>query len=197
MVLAAGFMAVSCSSLGIQPFEEKTAEEPQARIAPKVERPEREASPKGVRQAMRLVEQGEYERALSIIREGVAAGESEADYAHAYVQAIQSLQSRGLSYFLTSQYDRAGLTFRAVLESFPTSESLRARIRYSREEVTSYVSSCADRLMENGLLHYRNGNLGQAIQTWEKVLRFDPFHPEARKALETARVQLRHLKTIE
>jgi tetratricopeptide (TPR) repeat protein len=42
------------------------------------------------------------------------------------------------------------------------------------------------RLMEEGLRYYGEGQMEQAAECWQEVLRLDPDHPEAHDYLETA-----------
>ena len=50
--------------------------------------------------------------------------------------------------------------------------------------------------MEQGLEEYRRGKLESAIKRWKELLAISPGHQEAKKALDTATVQLQTLQRI-
>jgi len=49
-------------------------------------------------------------------------------------------------------------------------------------------------MMEQGLEEYRRGSLESAIRKWKVLLTIRPGHQEAKKALDTATVQLQTLQ---
>jgi hypothetical protein len=51
--------------------------------------------------------------------------------------------------------------------------------------------------MEEGLERYREGNLGEAVLIWKKILKFNPDFAEAKRAIETASIQIDSLNSFE
>jgi hypothetical protein len=51
-------------------------------------------------------------------------------------------------------------------------------------------------MMEQGLVEYRNGKLENAIMKWKDLLAINPDHQEAKKACDTATIQLQSLQNL-
>ena len=139
-----------------------------------------------------LLEKKEYLLALNLIgKERRDALETE------YLAAINGLMGAGEESLNKEQYDRAGIAFKKVLDYYPEKSSLKEKVKRRREEIESYLEISSEKLMIQGLSEYREGKLHNAIELWKKILLFDPEHQAAKKAIGTATLQLRNLKSIE
>jgi len=58
------------------------------------------------------------------------------------------------------------------------------------------METCANRLMEQGIVEYRRGRLESAIRKWKGVLTITPGHQQAKKSIDTATIQLQELKKL-
>jgi hypothetical protein len=65
------------------------------------------------------------------------------------------------------------------------------------ESLEEKILFCADQLMEQGLVQYRQGRLSEAIGIWEKIKEFAPGHSASQNAIRTADIQLTNLKKID
>jgi len=157
--------------------------------------PERADTPRG--EVDLLVKRGDYGGAVDLIREEVKAGSPELSFGEAYPASINGLAEEGLSQFARGDYGAAGASFRKALDNYPQDVSLQGRVKYPPRKLEESLNECSRKLMDEGLDLYRNGNLTGAIATWKKILAFDPTNQEASKAVETATVQLKRLKSIE
>ncbi|MBE0597562.1 MAG: hypothetical protein IH614_09855 [Desulfuromonadales bacterium] len=90
----------------------------------------------------------------------------------------------------------AGELLRQALEVWPKSSAIAARLPRTSQAVTAEMRQYADRLMELGLMEYRAGRLESAIAFWQQTLAIDAAHPGARRALDTASLQLKNLQSL-
>ena len=93
----------------------------------------------------------------------------------------------------SEQTENAGRTFMLAKQIYPLDN---ASIDLTLEEIDNNIQDCADKLMNDGLIAYRTGDLADAISIWAKIDRFMPEHPPSHIAMNTARRQLRNLKKL-
>ncbi|MFQ5965575.1 MAG: tetratricopeptide repeat protein [Candidatus Scalinduaceae bacterium] len=144
-----------------------------------------------------LVYNGEYAQAIELITAAVKSGKSELSYGNQYVDSINGLAAKGMAYYSVGDYEHAGIILKKVINNFPSNKSLATKIKYSQEEIKSYINELTEKLMEEGVFKYREGNLVNAISIWEKILKYDPDHIKANKMVDTATTQMNYLKTVE
>jgi tetratricopeptide (TPR) repeat protein len=144
-----------------------------------------------------LIQDGDYTEAVDIINIEVKKGKHEITYDGLYVASINGLVENGMKYYAEGDYGSAGIAFTKAIENFPSSRSLIARIKSSPNEMKSYIKTLTERLMEDGLKEYRDGNLKNAISTWQKIVKYDPNHIEANKMIDITTIQINNLKAIE
>ena len=170
-------------------------DEDEGRKEPKY--PERDKTEKRDEQAERrqkvneLLEKKEYLLALNVINHERREG-----FEPEYLVAIKGLIALGEESLLKENYEEAGITFRRVLENYPGKKPLQAKIERSRDWIESWLRTFSEKLMVQGLSEYREGSLSMAIETWKKILRFNPDYSPAKKAIETATAQLKNLKSL-
>jgi tetratricopeptide (TPR) repeat protein len=143
-----------------------------------------------------LVLEKDYERAVELIGGAVRSGKPEPFYGRQYVMAINGLAGEGMYHYYMRDYEPAGMLFRKVVDNYPSDGHLRARVRFSMEETLEHLETCSGKLVEEGLLEYRRGNLGNAISKWKKVLRFNPGYGNVKKMIDTATTQMKKLETF-
>ncbi len=144
-----------------------------------------------------LVQKGSYAEAIELIGEADKRSASEKPSTALYVKALCGLADRGMTYYKARDYKRARATFKYVIQHMPDDGSVEDNIRYSAEQIRSLMKTSEDKMMQQGLMKYRSGNLGDAITIWKEILKLNPGRTEAKKALETATIQLKNLKKIE
>lgn len=144
-----------------------------------------------------LVKRGDFGAAVEMIRREVKAGGSELSFGDPYVASTNGLAEEGMKHFSGQDFGAAGAAFRKALDNYPQEASLQGRVKYPARKLEDSLNECSRKLMDEGLVLYRNGDLTGAIATWKKILAFDPANQEASKAVETATVQLKRLKSLE
>jgi len=144
-----------------------------------------------------LVKKGDYTEALERIGTVDPGAASEARYGALYRDALNGIADGGMDYYKAGDYTRAGHAFEYVIGHMPHGGRADDNLRYSPEQIRSLAAACEDKMMQEGLMKYREGNLGEAITIWKELLKINPGHSEAKKALKTATVQLKNLNRIE
>lgn len=113
-----------------------------------------------------------------------------------YILAVNGLLGLGNDAFSADDYAAAARAFKGVLNAYPVEPSLRDRISHDPKQIRAFLQVCVNRMMEQGLEEYRRGRLESAIRMWKVLLAISPGHQEARKALDTATVQLQTLQSM-
>jgi tetratricopeptide (TPR) repeat protein len=145
----------------------------------------------------RLLEATDYLAALALIRQELGRGIGENELRVESLSAINGAISQGESALAGNNPEQAGLLFRAARDNFPETAELDRNTGLTPLELDAKINLCADKLMVAGIIAYRAGNLGKAIEQWQKIFAFQPQHQASQKAILTANIQLANLKQIE
>lgn len=187
ILIAAAIGLVACSS------QEKALVKP-AEVAqqPAVVLPKRSQQVSPVRnKVVSLLKKKNYRQAIELLN-----GRNHEGLEKEYILAINGLLEVGEDAFSLGDYAAAARAFKGVLDSYPVEPSLRGRVSHDPKQIRSFLESCANRMMEQGLEEYRRGRLESAIRKWKGLLTFSPGHQEAKKALDTATLQLQALQQM-
>ncbi|MCF8110875.1 MAG: hypothetical protein K9J85_05255 [Desulfobacteraceae bacterium] len=144
----------------------------------------------------RLIDRGDVLAALQGIDQNIRQGACNKNLSDSYIRALNSAIKQGRARLRENRPDQAGLLFRTVKNNFPQDAQLAARIPMSPAELDTEIARCADLLMEQGLVAYRKGQLGDAISIWNQILAFDPQYQAGRNAIKTAETQKSNLEKI-
>jgi tetratricopeptide (TPR) repeat protein len=113
-----------------------------------------------------------------------------------YAMAINNLLKQAHEQYDLENFVTAGELYDEAHDRYPDSKSVSANIILSREEINLLTTRCADRLLETGLLAYRNGDLQEAINVWSQIRQFHPSYKASKQAIQTTRKQLENLEKI-
>lgn len=111
-----------------------------------------------------------------------------------YVQAgdeIKVVADRALA---NKDFALAGKALSALQNKFTTFTGLQPKTTFTHEDLEKGLTVCRSTLRNRGFAEYRKGDLEGAIAVWESLLAFDPDNAEIRKAVETAKTQIKKLK---
>ena len=139
-----------------------------------------------------LLRKGNYRRAIVLTR-GNSPGYPAAGLEQEYLSAVNGLIATAEEHFAHGDYATAGSFFKWAIDSYPADAALWERLKWEPNQLKARLETCSTLLMEEGLQEYRRGNLESAIRNWKKLIKFNPGHQEAKKAIATATVQLRAL----
>lgn len=138
-----------------------------------------------------LLEKKNYRQAVELM-----AGKNREGLEKEFVLALNGLLEAGNDAFSAGDYPAAGRAFKGALGAYPAEPALRDRISHDPKRIRALLETCLNRMMEQGLEEYRRGNLESAISKWKMLLAIRPGHKEAKKALDTATVQLQNMKNM-
>jgi tetratricopeptide (TPR) repeat protein len=144
-----------------------------------------------------LIRKKNYSKALNAIKKDIDGGKKEITYIDDYALAINERIAEGKKRQKEEDFEGSGLIFSSVIAMYPKMEALRSRVNEKPGKLVAYIDVSSEKLMEDGMSQYRDGNLGNAIKIWRKILKFNPYFEEAKKAIETATVQLNNLKSLQ
>jgi len=144
-----------------------------------------------------LLEKRSYRRAIELMTDAHLPGSPAAGMGREYLTAINGLIAAGEEDLSRGDYAVAGQSFKWALDYYPAEPSLRERMRRDQKQLKMQMDTCSNRLMEQGFMEYRRGNLEKAIRNWKEIVAFDAGHKEAKKSIETATAQLRALHNME
>ncbi len=114
-----------------------------------------------------------------------------------YLLAVNGLLEAGNHAYAAGDYPSAARSFKWALNAYPVEPSLRDRVSHDPKRIAALLDACENRLMEQGLEEYRWGRLESAISKWKVLLAIRPGHQEAKRALDTATVQLQTLQRMQ
>jgi len=143
------------------------------------------------RKVVSLLEKKKYRQALEMMNNRTHEG-----LEREYLLAVNGLLEVGEDAFALGDYAAAGRSFKGVLDAYAGAPTLRERVSRDPKQIRSYLETCVNRLMEEGLEEYRRGRLESAIRKWKGLLAISPGHQEAKMALDTATVQLQSLQNM-
>ena len=181
LMVLSGMVACASREKAVMPSEEISAEQQQTLLRKKV---------------AALLEKNSYRRALELMNGRANPGAPAAGMDREYLTAMNGMIATGEESLSKADYAVAGQSLRVVLDFYPVQASLRGKINRDQAQVRKQLETSGNRLLEQGLMEYRSGNLQNAISKWKEIITFDTGNKEAIKAIETATVQLRTLKNI-
>ncbi len=145
----------------------------------------------------RLLTQNKADAALTVIGNGIDSGIPQEKLASSYIRSMNSLIERADRTFMQQNFTKAGNSYRLALKNYPTHPSLTHQIIRNQNDINQQIKSCADKLLDEGLIAYRNGELQTAIDTWSQIRQFHPSYKASQQAISTTRTQMKNLESIE
>lgn len=135
---------------------------------------------------------GEYEKALDVYRAALSGGVADKDLRKGYGEAMGRVKEAADAAFEKQEFLRAG-GFYYLLEKYYPDARWGIVLSFDAPYLRERKKLCAKVLTQDGLSRYREGKLETAIFIWDCVLGFDPGNAEVKKALDTAKIQLKNL----
>jgi tetratricopeptide (TPR) repeat protein len=140
---------------------------------------------------LRALEAVDYPRALEVYRVLLSEYPADAVVRGKCATAAREVWNAGNKALRAKDYARAGVAHALLLRNLASFERLGPELGFTRADLTKTVADCRGKLMTSGLAEYRKGNVTRAVAIWQSLLAFDPDNAEAKKALETAKIQMR------
>ena len=144
--------------------------------------------------ALQALKTGDAAKALDAYPAVLKEYPGDADLEARYLRTVREVKAIGDKALAGKDYAQAGKMHQLLLERYPDIDGRTPGLPFGKPDLEAAIVVCRDALTKAGLSEYRNGNLAKAIAVWEDLLAFDPGNAEIKKAVETARTQLKGIR---
>ncbi len=142
-----------------------------------------------IREATGSMEKGLYEKAVEEYKSALSLHPGNGLLLSGCRKALLAANGVAETSFVRGDFGRAGSLYYLVADNYRLAQPWAVKPAYLEKR----IGDCGAALTKRGLESYRKGKLHEAISRWEEVLRFEPGNSEVKKAVETARTQLKDL----
>ena len=149
-----------------------------------------------LKQAKAHMSSGNYKKALDIYAAAYEGHREDEDLLDTYTDALESIKAEADKAYESQDYATAGELYNTLLKSGIEDRQLQEEISFDDDYLAARIGACSKRLMELGIMEYREGDLQQAIAIWKKILVFKPSDREAKTSIDRATAQMRNLEKI-
>jgi tetratricopeptide (TPR) repeat protein len=148
------------------------------------------------KEARSFLKSGDFQKGIDIYRGLIQQYPSDTTVRNRYISLLESIKGQADLDFKRKDFAPAGRIYRILLENYSSLSQLNRFLSYNAGLLDAGIKTCRKILFDDGLEHYRSGNLSQAISIWKNILTFDPESLEVRKATDMATLQSGNLKKI-
>jgi tetratricopeptide (TPR) repeat protein len=148
------------------------------------------------KQARFCLRNGDVQKGIDIYRGLIQQYPWDTTVRNGYVSLLESIKGQADLDFKRKDFAQAGRTYRILLKNYSSLSHLNRFLSYNVGLLDAGIETCRKILFDDGLQHYRSGNLSQAISIWKNILTFDPESLEVKKATDMATLQSGNLKKI-
>jgi len=148
------------------------------------------------RQARQAFEAGDSDKAIEIYTIRHLENPNDADWAAGFISILEDIRRTGDGAFSKENFALAGRTYSSLFKNFKSFEKFGTSLSFSEKSLDEGMKVCRTELHKKALEQYRKENLAEAISIWQGLLTFDPDNAEAKKAIETAAIQLKKIKKL-
>ncbi|OGP98928.1 MAG: hypothetical protein A2026_09535 [Deltaproteobacteria bacterium RBG_19FT_COMBO_46_12] len=148
------------------------------------------------KQAQSFLKSGDFQKGIDIYRSLTQQYPSDTTVRNLYISLLESIKGQADLDFKRADFAPAGRTYRILLRNYSSLSHLKRYLSYNAGLLDTGIENCRKILFEEGLNHYRSGNLSQAISVWKDILTFDTENLEVKKAANKAIIQSGNLKKI-
>lgn len=134
---------------------------------------------------------GKYEEAFRIFHHAEKEYPGEKTLRNIFAAAVKEVKAAADQAYAAGDFALAGKLNGLLLKNMTLAKTYRIKTDFSQDDLVNTLKICSRSLTNLGLAEYRNGNLTGAIAFWESILVFEPENAEAKKAVQTARTQLK------
>ncbi len=142
-----------------------------------------------IREARARMAKGEYKKAVEAYKSALSIHSGNKRLLSGCREALLAANAAAGTSFGKGDFGRAGSLYYMVAENYRYLGPADIQPAYLKKR----IKDCGVALTQRGLESYRKGQLQAAILEWEEILRFDPGNSEVKKAVGTAKVQLKNL----
>jgi tetratricopeptide (TPR) repeat protein len=144
--------------------------------------------------AQKSLQAGNFQNAFDAYKITGAEGIKNPDLRASYQYVLEEVKRLADAAMAGHDFKRAGAGYAALIKEYAPAREAGQPLPFSLQSLEEGLNDCRTQITRKGLEEYRKGNLSAAIVLWRGLLEFDPENSEIRKAVETAREQIRKLK---
>lgn len=141
--------------------------------------------------ALQDLKAGDYTKALDAYSAVLKEYPGDNDLAARYLRTVREVKAAGDKALVGKDFAQAGKLDSLLFQRYPFFEGMKPGLPFGRPDLAAALAICRDGLTKAGLAEYRKGDLARAIAVWEALLAFDPGNTEIKKAVDTAKTQLK------
>jgi tetratricopeptide (TPR) repeat protein len=141
--------------------------------------------------AGQALKSGDPAKALDTYAEAFKEIPGDGDLVAKYFRIVREVKAAGDKALVGKDFAQAGKLHSLLFRRYPFFEGMKPGLPFGRPDLTAALALCRDGLTKAGLAEYRKGDLAKAIAVWEALLAFDPGNTEIKKAVDTAKTQLK------
>ena len=148
------------------------------------------------RQARQAFEAGDSDKAIEVYAVRHLENPNDADWTAGFISILEDIRRTGDGAFSKENFALAGRAYSILFKNFKSFDKFGASLSFSEKSLDERMKVCRTELHKKALEQYRKENLAEAISIWQGLLTFDPDNVEAKKAVETATIQLKKIKKL-
>lgn len=142
------------------------------------------------------LQEGRPERALELFADAWKEAPGHPGVEQDFAGALELLKKTGDHAEQKEDFAGAGKAWTASLSYLSHPAAKGKSLSFTRSDLKGNLDRLSRKLMDKGLVEYREGRFEAAISWWQKILAYDPANEEAAKSVRTATTQLENLKKI-
>ena len=140
------------------------------------------------------VAKGDFKSALDFHKSAAEKYPDDEALEEGYIATVEDIKKTADRAFEKGDFALSGKIYHVLLKSVRQANGISVRLSFTKKSLTERLDECRSALSQQALGQYREGNIGNAISLWKKVLSFDPGNTSIKKAIDTATTQLKNLK---
>jgi hypothetical protein len=137
---------------------------------------------------------GDYQKTINHYRKEYKKRPQDQELAKEYVRTLKEIKTAADEASRREDLTGACKTYDILLKNYADYKGFANMLSFDRTQLKAKVTTCKTDLSKKGFQEYREGKLGEAIALWQGCLAIDPNNTDIKKALNTARAQMRNLQ---
>jgi len=147
-----------------------------------------------MREADQYASSDDYKKTLDTYKKAFRTYPDDEILREGYVATLENIVKKTDETYEKGYYALSGRQYSLLVKNIPWADRLSRDLSFQKNYLKKRIEDCRSSLSLSALSSYRSGNIETAISIWKSILSFAPEDQSARKALDTATIQLKNLK---
>ena len=147
-----------------------------------------------MREADQYANSDNYKKALDSYKKAYKKYPDDVTLREGYIATLENIVKTADDTYEKGYYVLSGRHYSLLVKNIPWADRLSGELSFKKVYLKERIEDCRSSLSLSALSSYRSGNIETAISIWKNILSFAPDDQSARKALDTATIQLKNLK---